>query len=86
MVVLDNVVIFTKFFFEFIISTGIAFVFFTVLVAVVLDMVAEYCETKAEYCEVKKCEVKKEKKKKREKEKEKEKGKEDEEKNEKEKK
>lgn len=48
MVVLDNVVIFTKFFFEFIISTGIAFVFFTVLVAVVLDMVAEYCEVKKE--------------------------------------
>lgn len=72
MVVLDNVVIFTKFFFEFIISTGIAFVFFTVLVAVILDMVAEYCE-------VKKCEVKKE-------EREKKKRKENEEKNEKEKK
>ena len=71
MVVLDNVVIFTKFFFEFIISIGIAFVFFTVLVAVVLDIVAEYYEVKAEYCEVKKCEVKKE-------EREKEKGKEDE--------
>lgn len=78
MIVLDNVVIFTKFFFEFIISTGIAFAFFTVLVAVVLDMVAEYYETKAECCEVKKCEVKKE-------EREKGKGKENEEKNEEEK-
>lgn len=54
MVVLDNVVIFTKFFLEFILSTGIAFVFFTVLVAVVLDMVVKYYEAKKEDCEIKK--------------------------------
>ncbi len=68
MVVLDNVVIFTKFFLELIIGSGIAFVLSTILVAVVLDMVAEYCEVKKEERELKKEENEKEKEKEKEKE------------------